>query len=285
MQTVRTRLAVLALAGSAALLAGGAQAQSLLFWSTQANPVEETQAMRDEVLAGFEGEVDYQSSDPGPFLTRIQAELQAGSGHDRGPRRAARRLRGAARRLRRSRPARARSRRGAAAADGARQARHGEQKYMPWMQATYVMAANKQALEYLPEGADINALTYDQLIEWIEGDGRGDRRPEVRLPRRSGGAQAPLLPGLPAARLHRLDGDRVPLGRRGRGLGEVQGALAVHEPGLDRATTSCRSRCSPATSGSPSTTPPASPRPSTRSPTTSSPSRRRPGRRAAPSCR
>jgi len=42
----------------------------------------------------------------------------------------------------------------------------GEQKYIPWMQATYVMAANKKALEHLPEGADVNALTYDQLIEW-----------------------------------------------------------------------------------------------------------------------
>ena len=41
-----------------------------------------------------------------------------------------------------------------------------EQKYLPWMQATYVMAANKKALPYLPEGADINALTYDQVIAW-----------------------------------------------------------------------------------------------------------------------
>ncbi|MBO6882766.1 MAG: hypothetical protein JJ869_04185 [Marivita sp.] len=34
------------------------------------------------------------------------------------------------------------------------------------MQASYIMAANKEALQYLPEGADIDALTYDQLIEW-----------------------------------------------------------------------------------------------------------------------
>ena len=34
------------------------------------------------------------------------------------------------------------------------------------MQATYVMAANKEALPYLPAGADVNALTYEQLIEW-----------------------------------------------------------------------------------------------------------------------
>jgi multiple sugar transport system substrate-binding protein len=40
--------------------------------------------------------------------------------------------------------------------------------YVPWMQATYIMAANKQALEYLPSGADINALTWDQLGEWCQ---------------------------------------------------------------------------------------------------------------------
>ena len=38
--------------------------------------------------------------------------------------------------------------------------------YMPWMQATYIMVADKRALPYLPAGADINALTYDQLAQW-----------------------------------------------------------------------------------------------------------------------
>ena len=182
MQTIRTRLAVLALAGSVALLAGGARAQSLLFWSTQANPVEEAQAMRDEVLAGFDGEVDYQSSDPGPFLTRIQAELQAGEGTidvvgtlhgdfaampddfvDLGPL--------------------------GLAADAVLpplmelgQLGTGEQKYVPWMQATYIMAANKQALEYLPEGADLNALTYDQLIEWSKAMAEATGGPKFGFP-------------------------------------------------------------------------------------------------------
>ena len=134
-----------------------------LFWSTQAKPVEETQAMREKVLAGFDGEVDYQANDEGPWLTRLNAELEAGAG-----------------------------------TIGVLGALHGDfsamdpsnlvdlsglgiegvtfsevamlgtdaQPYIPWMQASYVMAANKKALEHLPEGADINALTYDQLIEW-----------------------------------------------------------------------------------------------------------------------
>ena len=57
----------------------------VLFWSTQARPVEEAQAMRDTVLAGFGTAVDYQPNEPGPWLTRILAELEAGGvGRGRG---------------------------------------------------------------------------------------------------------------------------------------------------------------------------------------------------------
>ena len=38
--------------------------------------------------------------------------------------------------------------------------------YVPWMQATYIMAAHNDALQYLPAGADINALTWEQFGEW-----------------------------------------------------------------------------------------------------------------------
>ncbi len=40
--------------------------------------------------------------------------------------------------------------------------------YVPWMQATYVMAAHVDALQYLPEDADLNALTWDQLGAWCQ---------------------------------------------------------------------------------------------------------------------
>lgn len=40
--------------------------------------------------------------------------------------------------------------------------------YVPWMQATYIMAAHQDALQYLPEGADINALTWEQFGEWCQ---------------------------------------------------------------------------------------------------------------------
>ena len=40
--------------------------------------------------------------------------------------------------------------------------------YVPWMQATYIMAANVEALPYLPEGADVNALTWTQFGDWCK---------------------------------------------------------------------------------------------------------------------
>jgi len=43
-----------------------------------------------------------------------------------------------------------------------------KQLYIPWMQATYIMVANKQALKYLPKGANIQALTYAQLLQWAK---------------------------------------------------------------------------------------------------------------------
>lgn len=146
-------------------LTGTAVQADVLFWSTQARPVEEAQAMRDSVLAGAGQTVDYQPNEAGPWLTRLNAELQAGTGSigvlgslhgdfsamdpetlvdlsDLGV--------------------------SAASETFNTLAKLGTDtlQYMPWMQASYVMAANKEALQYLPEGADIDALTYDQLIEW-----------------------------------------------------------------------------------------------------------------------
>jgi len=42
------------------------------------------------------------------------------------------------------------------------------QYYIPWMQATYIMAASNEALEFLPEGADLNALTWEEFAAWCQ---------------------------------------------------------------------------------------------------------------------
>jgi multiple sugar transport system substrate-binding protein len=38
--------------------------------------------------------------------------------------------------------------------------------YIPWAQASYLMVARKEAVGLLPSGADVNALTYEQLTAW-----------------------------------------------------------------------------------------------------------------------
>ena len=163
-----------------AVSAFAVQAETL-FWSTQAKPVEEAQAMREQVLSGFGGSVDYQPNDGGPWLTRLQAELQAGSGtigvlgalhgdfsamnpddlvdlSDMGVSSAS------------------------ATFDNLAKLGTGSMQYIPWMQASYIMAANKEALQYLPDGADIDALSYDQLIQWAANVHEATGEPKFGFP-------------------------------------------------------------------------------------------------------
>lgn len=136
--------------------------------STQLRPVEEAEKVRSKILAGFGGEVDFVPEDEGPFQDRIRAEVQAGSGSVDllGA------LHGNFVSLQEF---------GALTDLGAVASRipninkgfldlgrlgTDKQLFVPWMQATYIMVASKEALQYLPEGADVNALTYDQLAAW-----------------------------------------------------------------------------------------------------------------------
>jgi multiple sugar transport system substrate-binding protein len=163
------------------LATGAAQAQ-VLFWSTQARPVEEAQKMREDVLKGFDGGADYQVAEDGPWFTRLQAELQAGSGTI-----------GVLGGLHGDFTSVAADLTDLSGIDigGASVNKTyldlgklgtGEQKYLPWMQATYVMAANKKALEFLPKGADVNKLTYDQLIEWSKNMAEATGSPKFGFP-------------------------------------------------------------------------------------------------------
>jgi multiple sugar transport system substrate-binding protein len=170
MRTTIRHGAAMALAMAVALGAGAAAADETIFLSTQLRPIEEAQKVREVILADFPGEVDFIPEDTGPFLNRLEAEAAAGdvsvgvvgSLHgdlpglvdkgvldpiddvmaglsDRGFVEAFVDL-------------------GKLGTDS--------QLYVPWMQATYIMAANRKALEYLPEGVDINAITYEELAAW-----------------------------------------------------------------------------------------------------------------------
>ena len=55
--------------------------------------------------------------------------------------------------------------------------------YVPWAQATYIMAANEQALAYLPDGADIDNLTWDGLADWCQAIMEGEGKPLCGLPK------------------------------------------------------------------------------------------------------
>jgi multiple sugar transport system substrate-binding protein len=56
------------------------------------------------------------------------------------------------------------------------------QFYVPHSQATYVMVANKDALKYMPKGADINALTYGQVFAWAKAIRKGTGQNRFGLP-------------------------------------------------------------------------------------------------------
>ena len=147
-----------------------AQTGRLIFLSTQLRPIAEAQKMRNLILADFPRDVDYVTELPQQLPARIEeeqpsrmqaidvvgalhGELQslvpldllvplddlAGRFKDRGIPNALLTL-------------------------GKLGTAH--QLYIPWMQASYIMVANKAALPFLPAGADLDALSYDQLAAW-----------------------------------------------------------------------------------------------------------------------
>jgi len=160
----------LCFAGLLTAIADGAQTERLIFLSTQLRPIEEAQKMRNLILKGFLREVDYITEQPQQFPVRIKAERQGGT-HAIGvvgalhgelqplvPLDALVALDDLAGEL---------TRRGipdTLLRLGKLGTAH--QLYIPWMQASYIMVANKQALPYLPGGADINALSYEELAAW-----------------------------------------------------------------------------------------------------------------------
>jgi multiple sugar transport system substrate-binding protein len=154
-----------------ALVALPALAQSPLFLSTQFTPVEEAQRMKDAILKGFTSPVDFLPQANAPFTDRILAEFRAGKVNttllgalhgDYPPLQAAGALDSLDDVLNNTLKGRKFPK------DFVKLGKLGgnNQIYIPWMQATYIMVANKEALKHLPAGVNINNITYDQLGEW-----------------------------------------------------------------------------------------------------------------------
>ena len=170
MRGVSTRVSFSFCVALLATIANATQTDRLIFLSTQLRPIEEAQKMRNLVLKDFSGQVDYITDLPQRFPMRIEADQQTGMhmisvvGALHGelqslmPLDALVPLDDLAGRLTERgipNPLLTLGKLGTA-----------HQLYIPWMQASYIMVANKQALPYLPSGADINALSYDQLAMW-----------------------------------------------------------------------------------------------------------------------
>lgn len=73
--------------------------------------------------------------------------------------------------------------------------KHGKHFYVPWMRATYIMAANKKALKYLPKGAHLDTLTYTQLIQWGQNMKKKVGQPMIGLPDGTTGLIARFIEG------------------------------------------------------------------------------------------
>lgn len=145
--------------------------QPLVFLSTQLTPVEEQEKMRNVILKGFTGaKVDFISDAEGVVVDRIVAEQKAnkvvsgaiGVLHGTFPNLLA------ANALEDLTPLVAKLQDRPIVKEFMTLGKLGTDKqyYIPWMQATYIMVVNKKALQYLPAGANVDALTYQQLAAW-----------------------------------------------------------------------------------------------------------------------
>ena len=155
------------------LLTGATAASEITMLSTQLRPVDEADKVRNVLLKGAPDTVKFVPEETGPFSARMSAEIKSGKGMV-------------------SVAAALDSELASLSATGGLMdldqvlnklsstrsfnpayielAKLGTDKLhmIPWVYSSYIMAANKKALPYLPKGADVNTLTYQQLREWAE---------------------------------------------------------------------------------------------------------------------
>jgi len=146
---------------ASAILTSVAHADPLIFESTQLSPANEAGKMRNVILKGFDGEVQFLPNDNQFRLIARGAGLLGGMHGDFSTLSATGTLDNVADVL-----IGLNDRNFVPALKKLGMASNGMQTYVPWMQATYLMAANRKALAYLPKGANVNRLTYDQLAQW-----------------------------------------------------------------------------------------------------------------------
>ena len=188
MQAVRPLLSML---GGVAILASlsvsvPAAGKDLTFLSTQLRPMEEAQRTRTEILKGSPVPVDFVPEEPPQLVIHVQADMRSGSpsisliGALHGELAplvtldALSPLDGMEDMLKQD----------GIPAGMVTLAHLGTDhlQYIPWMQATYIMAASKKALQYLPAGAKLDSLTYDQLGQWAANAQKATGQPVLGFP-------------------------------------------------------------------------------------------------------
>jgi multiple sugar transport system substrate-binding protein len=143
---------------------------TIRFMSTQLNPVEEAGKLRNVILKDFPGKVNFEPNDSSYFFSQINSRLQA----DPSSSMLLGALHGDLVRLYEEGALLPlneiyRGLQGRGFIPGfVELSRLGGKDiyYIPWMQASYAFVVNNKALRYLPEGADVEALTYEQLSRW-----------------------------------------------------------------------------------------------------------------------
>ena len=178
---------LLSACGSGGGSSAGGSGGNLVFLSDQLSSTQETSDMRTKVLSGFkDSSVTFTSfSDTTQFIDQVIAQAKAGSGTldlIGG-------LQGDFVALEAQIPLRDMGDVMAELKDRNFPSAYldlakikGAYRFVPWITATYLMAANKKALQYLPSGADVNALTYDQLLAWGQAMKKAQGRQLVGFP-------------------------------------------------------------------------------------------------------
>jgi len=169
----------------------------MTFLSTQFAPVQEGERFRRILAGAVDSEVNYVTSDPGPFTTQVRSQVDAGSVRssllgglhgDLAPLADAGYLTDLTDLI-------------AGLGDLGwppeylALAKSGTTRtwYIPWAQASYVLAARAELQEHVPSGADVRDLTYDQLLDWA-----------IAARRANGGRPVLGLPAGPRGLLHRF---------------------------------------------------------------------------------
>jgi len=175
------------LAGASRALAGSSQdAGKVTAFFGQYGTIAEQEAIRNVILKGFKGDVEAVFAPLGTnvFVDRVRAEKQAGKGNIdlliglhgdfvtfqnegllRGVDAVTKQIKTLPESLVKTGKLGTKT-----------------QYYVPHAQATYVMVANKNVLKYMPKGADINAITYAQVLAWARAIRKGTGQNRFGLP-------------------------------------------------------------------------------------------------------